>query len=52
MNEPKKVQIELDEIELEILIYSLGSSQPINKDTEIAQFKLYHRLIFKRNDLK
>lgn len=46
------INIELSKQELEILINAVGSSQPINKDFEILQFKLYHKLLFKLNEQK
>ncbi len=48
----KKIQLELDEIDLSIIIAALSSAQPISKELEIYQFKLYHHLLFKLNELK
>jgi len=45
--EIKLFQIELDEIELTIIVTALANAQPISKELEIHQFKLYHKLLFK-----
>jgi hypothetical protein len=52
LEESKKLPVELNKQELEVLINAVGSAQPINKDYEIIQFKLYHKLIFRLNDFK
>lgn len=44
--------IELSKEELDIIVFALASTQPINKELEIIQFKLYHRLLFKLNEFK
>jgi len=48
----KTVSISLSKEELSIITYALASSLPFNKEQEVIQFKLYHRLLFKMNDLK
>jgi hypothetical protein len=52
MEEVKKVSVELDEIDLIIITTALASSQPINKELETSQFRLYYRLLFKLNEIK
>ena len=52
MNESKKLPIELSKEELEIIVYALSSTQPINRELEVLAFKLYHKLLFKLNDYK
>lgn len=44
--------IQLSKLELQILIYSLGNSQPVSKELEVEQFKLYHKLLFRFNEMK
>jgi hypothetical protein len=43
--------IEFTKEELEVLIKATGSSSP-DVDKEIVQFKLYHKLIFRYNEVK
>lgn len=52
MEESKKLPVDLDKLELEILVFALSSTQPINKELELKQFQLYHKLKFKLNDFK
>jgi hypothetical protein len=47
LGEIKTFEISLNEIELSIIITALSSAQPINKELEITQYKLYHKLLFK-----
>ena len=47
----KKVAIEFNRKELEILINATGSASP-SIENEVVQFKLYHKLLFKLNEFK
>lgn len=49
---PLMVSVDISLIELQILINALGGSQPVNKELEVIQFKLYHRLLFTYNGIK
>jgi len=50
--EEVKISVELTKYELEVLIAAIGSANPVNKETEVVQFKLYHKLLFKLNEFK
>jgi hypothetical protein len=45
-----KLPIEMSKEELEIVIYALASTSPINKSLESLQYLLYHRLNNKLKD--
>ena len=52
MNESKKIILDFSIEELEVLINAIRSSNPTDKDHEVIQFKLYHKLLFKLNENK
>lgn len=51
MDDPNKIIIEFTREELQVLITATGSASPSKAD-EIIQFKLYHKLVFKFNEIK
>lgn len=51
MSEDKTINIELTKQELEVLVKATGSAAPTIND-EVIQFKLYHKLLFKLNELR
>jgi hypothetical protein len=48
-SEPKTL-ISLTRAELQVLVYAIASSQPLTKELEEIQYRLYHRLLQKLND--
>jgi len=49
--EELKITVELSKLELQVLVNAVGSSSPVIEN-EIIQFKLYHKLLFKLNEIK
>jgi len=47
----KTVTIEFTKEELEVLVKATGSAAP-TVNTEVIQFKLYHKLLFRLNEFK
>jgi hypothetical protein len=52
MENSKQLVVWLTIEELQIIVYSLSSTQPIHETLENAQFQLYHKLLTKLNDVK
>jgi len=50
--EESKIVVEFSVKELEILIHALGTANPTDKDFEVMQFRLYHKILFKLNENK
>jgi len=51
LGESDKAIVEFTKLELQILVNAVGSASPSIND-ETAQFKLYHKLLFKLNEFK
>jgi hypothetical protein len=49
---PMELLVAFKKEELEIIIHALSSAQPLNKELEVIQFKLYHRMRFNLNEFK